>query len=94
MEPMCFVAIVAGTQRQEGFIRLLPTLRKAEQCCRGAELHSGSHQWGGLQPGMGSTGQRCHSFGVEAMEWILNFFRSPALLSGLGLNYWLNIVPI
>lgn len=86
MEPVCLVAIMAGTQCQEGFNHLLPTLRKAEECCRGAELHSGSHQWGGLQPGMGSTWQRCQSFGAKAMEWILNFFRSPAPLSCLGLN--------
>lgn len=52
---MCLVAIVAGTQGQEGFNCALPALRKAEECCRGAELHSASHQWGGLQPGVGST---------------------------------------
>lgn len=94
MEPVCLVDIMAGTQCQKGLNHLLPTLRKAEECCRGAEPHSGSHQWGGLQPGVGSTQQRCQSFGAKVMEWILNFFRSTALLSYLSLNSCLSIIPI
>lgn len=89
MEALCLVA-----QCQEGFIHLLPALRKAEPCCRGAELHPGSHLWGGRQLGVGSTWQRSQSFGVKVTEWILNFFRSLALLSCLDLNYWLNVIPI
>lgn len=87
MKPLCLVAIMASAQCQGGFNHLLAALRKAEECCRGAELHSGSHQWGGLQLAVGSTWQRSQSFAVKITEWILNFFRSPALVSCLDLNY-------